>query len=123
MISIEDTERIAGEIVDELPDELFAQLNGGVNISPEFRFSPYAIDGDLIILGEYTSDPILGRIIFIYHGSFVSKFGMLDEAGYKEELRKIIYHELTHHLESLAGERDLEISDEEYIANYIKAHR
>ena len=36
----------------------------------------------------------------------------------KEELRNVLIHEFTHHLESLVGERDLEIEDARELAKY-----
>jgi hypothetical protein len=42
----------------------------------------------------------------------------------KEELRKklmkTLKHEFTHHLESMAGEKDLEIEDEKFIREYFE---
>ena len=40
------------------------------------------------------------------------------EEEFKERLKKTLFHEFTHHLESLAGERDLEIEDERQLAAY-----
>jgi hypothetical protein len=34
-----------------------------------------------------------------------------DEKRIKDELRRVVRHEFTHHIESLAGERGLEIKD------------
>ncbi len=36
----------------------------------------------------------------------------------EEKLRETLFHEFIHHLESLAGERDLEIEDAENLAKY-----
>ena len=37
----------------------------------------------------------------------------------KEQLIRVLKHEFTHHIESLAGERELEIKDAKYIQNYL----
>jgi hypothetical protein len=42
----------------------------------------------------------------------------LDAEGQKAELRRILRHEFTHHLESLAGEKGLEIKDRIEIEKY-----
>ncbi|MDR1754967.1 MAG: hypothetical protein LBR74_08745, partial [Eubacterium sp.] len=60
----------------------------------------------------------LGRYINIYYGSFVRARGYLDAEGQKAELRRILRHEFTHHLESLAGEKGLEIKDRIEIEKY-----
>ena len=39
---------------------------------------------------------------------------------FKEKLRKVVKHEFLHHLESMAGERDLEIEDYLQLENYLK---
>lgn len=42
----------------------------------------------------------------------------LPEEAYRRELRHVILHEFRHHLESLAGERDLEMEDERSLEKY-----
>ena len=60
-------------------------------------------------MGEYVEDPYMGRMIYIYYGSFLEVYGELGEKELEEELRETLLHEFTHHMESLAGERGLEI--------------
>ncbi|MCD7763821.1 MAG: metallopeptidase family protein [Lachnospiraceae bacterium] len=48
--------------------------------------------------------------------------GMSDEAV-RGKLRKVLLHEFRHHLESLAGERDLEIEDAINISRYAQRAR
>jgi len=38
----------------------------------------------------------------------------------KNKLRSVLKHEFLHHLESLAGERQLEIEDERKLMEYLK---
>lgn len=62
-------------------------------------------------LGEYIHDE-MGRYIIIYYGSFIALYKNLPPEKFREELRDTLVHEFTHHIESLAGERSLEIEDE-----------
>ncbi|MFR7985030.1 metallopeptidase family protein [Zhenpiania hominis] len=106
------------QIAETLPAELYKDLNGGILLLPQEKISPYAVGDDLYILGEYQSGGSMGRLIKIYYGSFEKLFGSLSEEEFKERLKKTLFHEFTHHLESLAGERDLEIEDERQLAAY-----
>jgi len=107
-------------IVEELPREIFADLNGGVSLLPDMKRSAADPDGGLYVLGEYRRDQ-MGRYIVLYYGSIRAVHGREDRERLRESLRKVVTHELTHHLESLAGERDLEVQDEidldEYLSN------
>ena len=47
-----------------------------------------------------------------YYGSFVALYNDLPPEKLREELRETIIHEFTHHIESLAGECELEVMDE-----------
>ena len=38
-----------------------------------------------------------------------------------EQLREVLRHEFTHHIESLAGGRGLEIKDEKQIRDYLNS--
>jgi len=110
-----------GEILDllaeELPEEFYKELNGGIVLTPEIKKSPYG--DDLTIMGEYVRSN-LGRGIVIYGGSINSVYGRLPEEQMTEQLREVLRHEFTHHIESLAGERGLEIKDEEQIRQYME---
>ncbi|MBQ3466285.1 MAG: metallopeptidase family protein [Firmicutes bacterium] len=109
-----------GEILDmlaeELPEEFYRELNAGIVLTPEIKKSPYG--DDLTIMGEYVRSN-LGRGIQIYGGSINSVYGWMSEEQMTEELREILRHEFTHHIESLAGERGLEIKDEKQIREYL----
>lgn len=113
--------RQVGDILDmlaeELPPEFYCDLNGGILLVPEAKVSPYG--PDLRILGEYITSPNMGRMIKIYYGSFEEMYGWMNEEQLTEELREVLRHEFTHHIESLAGERGLEIKDEEQIRGYL----
>ncbi|MBC6680731.1 metallopeptidase family protein [Mogibacterium sp. BX12] len=117
-ITIDRAQVLLEQIAETLPAELYKDLNGGILLLPQEKISPYAVGDDLYILGEYQSGGSMGRLIKIYYGSFEKLFGSLSEEEFKERLKKTLFHEFTHHLESLAGERDLEIEDERQLAAY-----
>ncbi len=110
-----------GDILDmlaeELPPEFYRHLNGGILLVPEAKHSPHG--SDLMILGEYITSSNMGRMIKIYYGSFEAMYSWMDEEQLTEELREVLRHEFTHHIESLAGERGLEIKDEEQLREYF----
>ena len=117
-ITIDRAQVLLEQIAETLPAELYKDLNGGILLLPQEKISPYAVGDDLYILGEYQSGGSMGRLIKIYYGSFEKLFGSLSEEEFKERLKKTLFHEFTHHLESLAGERVLEIEDERQLAAY-----
>lgn len=120
MVSIDKVEEMLNELVDELPKPIFKKLNGGVVLLPDKKYSEVAIDDDLIVLGEYYRSNILGRYVKIYYGSLMERFGHLSAEKLRKEIDKVLKHELTHHLESLAGERDLEKEDLKFISRYLQ---
>jgi len=118
MISIDRVHEMLEEIAAEFPEEFFESLNGGISLLPDVKYSPHARHNDLYILGEYCRD-MMGRYIVIYYGSFLRTYGHLKEERFYSELKKTVAHEFTHHLESLAGERGLEIQDREDLEDYL----
>lgn len=118
MISIEEMECILDEIASELPQEFYKELNGGIILLPEVKRNPEAGTNDLYIMGEYHSGGGLGRYIAIYYGSFERVYGHLGREALKKQLAHTLKHEFTHHLESLAGEDDLEKEDEAFLRDY-----
>lgn len=123
MISFERFEEITYELAQQLPEELFRKLDGGVMAREGVRIHPEAVSGDLFILGEYHRDPHLGRFVVLYYGSFMRVYGSLGENELRREMWRVLRHEFLHHLESLAGERGLEIQDAVQLAAYRRAHR
>ncbi len=119
MISLEEMEQLLDEIALDFPREIFSKLNGGIFLLPEAKRNKKIENGRMFILGEYHCGGSMGRYIAIYYGSFCRAFGHLNRELFKKQLEKTLKHEFTHHLESLAGERDLEIKDAEYIARYL----
>lgn len=122
MISIERMHEMLEQIANTFPEEFYERLNGGISLLPEVKVSAHARSNDLYVLGEYRRD-MMGRYIVIYYGSFARVHrGRSDSAVY-EELRKTVAHEFTHHLEDLAGERDLEREDERDLDDYLHKNR
>ena len=113
MVSITQMQNMLDDIVEELPKELFRELNGGIVLLPEAK--KHEKGGDIYILGEYHRGGLMGRYISIYYRSFYYIYGKLSEEELKEKLRSTVRHELRHHIESLAGADDLERIDEEDI--------
>ena len=111
MYTIEAVEEMLGQIVDEIPGMFFERLNGGITLLEACKEHPQG-QGDLYIMGEYSVQRGLGRRICIYYGSFMRMYAYAPEEVLRRKLRESLQHELTHHLESLAGERDLAIQDQ-----------
>lgn len=109
----------AGEILDELmdglPEGIFDGLNGGVSFVQDEMQS----DGDeLYTMGQYHSGGPMGSYITLYYGSFEKVLGDKSDAVYAKELKRTLYHELTHHVETMAGDRSLERDDERFMEDY-----
>lgn len=119
MITFEECGQMLDDIADSLPKELYRELNGGIRLDPGLRIHPAAVNNDLYILGVYVRDN-LGRSIKIYYGSFVRVFPNKTGEQAKEELRRILVHELRHHNEFLAGVDDLILYDHDRINDYLK---
>ncbi len=118
MIPLAQARDMLDELISELPEAIFTRLNGGVLLLPEAKLSPEARAGDLYILGEYSTSRAMGRTVVIYYGSILRIHGDLTPERLRSALRSVLHHELTHHLESMAGERDLEIDDAVKMALY-----
>ncbi|MEW5899782.1 MAG: metallopeptidase family protein, partial [Bacillota bacterium] len=98
--------KLADKMVEKIPPEFLHGLNGGIVVVEEARPDP-EIDG-VYILGEYVEDSYgLGCFIVIYYGSFAALFKGEPGHVWEQELRTTIFHEIQHHLETLAGVDDL----------------
>ena len=120
MVSIEEVQIILDEIAEELPPEIYKDLNGGIILLPQVKLHKKSVDDDLYVIGEYRHERISGRYIVVYYGSVEKLYGNLSRNRLKNKLRSVIKHEFIHHLESMAGERDLEIEDERKLSEYLK---
>ncbi len=116
-MTFEEVYAFLNQLAEKLPAAIYERLNGGVTLQPDTVPSPHG--PGLYTLGMYHHDPYgLGRYIVIYYGSFVRVHGRTKREDQEQALREVLHHELTHHIESLAGVRDLEVLDERYIERY-----
>jgi len=120
MLDFDMLNRMLDEAAEKIPREIYSRLNGGIVLSPEAKLHPGAKQNDLYIMGEYHRDSMMGRYIIIYGGSFCKLYSDAPLPHVRRELEKTLKHELTHHMESLAGECDLEIKDRIKIEKYKK---
>jgi len=111
LLTFEEVADILDVIAEEFPREFFKDLNGGILLLPEARRDRGDAAHGLYTMGEYVYDE-MGRYIIIYYGSFAALFKDQPPEKLRKELKETLIHEFTHHIESLAGEYDLEIKDE-----------
>jgi hypothetical protein len=116
MLSFEEAEAALDEIAGDLPQEIFARLNGGYVLTREIMRDA----NGLYILGQYHVQPYgLGRYVTVHYGSICEVYGNISAKMFREKLKFVLHHELTHHLESLAGDKSLEIQDARDKARYL----
>ena len=120
MLSFDEFEETLQSLAAEIPEKYYVDLNGGVHASPLWKIHPQSRGCELSILGEYHVEYGLGRFIVIYYGSFQHVYPNLADDVLRLEMKKVLEHELTHHLESLAGEKDLEIADAVQLMKYME---
>ena len=105
------------EIASGFPDAFFLDLDGGIQLEERALPDPDFPPGEMYIMGEYVHD-MLGRYIVLYYGSFAALLPEEDEEGWKDEIFATVAHEFTHHIEGRAGERGLEIKDEQFMEEF-----
>ena len=108
MLSFEEAARRLDEFVDALPEGIYDDLNGGVNLIDAERRD----DSGRYVMGLYHHDA-MGRYVEIFYGSFTALYGGASDEIFAAQLRKTLHHELTHHIENKAGDRTLERWDAE----------
>lgn len=122
MVDIDVFNAMADEIVDDLPQEFFRKLNGGVLLIEESKQHVQSRpEAPLYIMGEYQVSSV-GRSIVIYYGSFAQTYPNMPQDMLKDELRRTIFHEFRHHLEGISGRHELEIEDARRLEEYRKKH-
>ncbi|MDR0905722.1 MAG: metallopeptidase family protein [Oscillospiraceae bacterium] len=117
MLTFDEIGEILDEVAAELPQDFYRELNGGVNLLPVAKYHEESRNGDLYVLGEYCHNA-MGRYINIYYGSLTENYPYMEAREMRARLKQLLIHEFTHHLESLAGEHDLEDKDEERLEGY-----
>ena len=117
MLTFEEAQIALDEIACDLPQAIFVGLNGGYVLTENT-----VIDDDgFYILGQYHVQPRgLGRYVTVHYGSIATLYSGLTPHAFREKLKYVLHHELTHHIESLAGDRSLEVKDEIYRARHLR---
>ncbi len=122
-MTLEHFNRLADEVADEVPQEFFRQLNGGIILQPAAKHHPKSVSGSpLYIMGEYCRSRMMGRHINLFYGSFDAAYGDCSDEAMKQHIRSTLFHEFRHHLEALAGSRALEDEDALKLAGYRRRH-
>jgi len=121
VIDIDHFSLIVNTQAEKLPEAIYRQLNLGIGVVERAKLEKHsAPERPLYVLGEYRTHHAIGRGILIYYGSFARAYPfMKDENELTKEIERVLKHELTHHLESLAGARNLEIADAKFLMDYI----
>lgn len=112
-MDIDKFREILSDLIDELPLEIFENLNGGVVVSEEEKI--YEGKDSLYTMGQYIVGQ-LGSQVVIYYGSFNKLYWYYSEEQLKEKLREVLHHELTHHVEYMAGANDLHLEDLKFLS-------
>lgn len=120
-ISLDQFTQMAEAVLEDLPPACFEGLNGQVQIHPEAKLHPEALDEDLYIMGQYVQNK-LGQHIDLFYGSFRKHLARSSRAQVAEKLREVLYHEFRHHLEGRAGRNDLALEDAAFIQQYKDHH-
>lgn len=115
--TIQDVHDILNKLYENIPEELLAELNGGIILLDEIRFHQEARNSDLLILGTYSRFGVR-RQINIYYQSLKRVYPRLTLEELEHRLEDLLWHELRHHTEYRARIRDLEIEDENKIGQY-----
>ena len=118
ILSFDQVGDLLDQMAEELPQALFEQLNGGVSLLPDEVRDP-ELEDEVYILGEFCEDQ-MGRYIHLYYGSFAALAGgeNWSHADWERELRETLRHELTHHIEGLAGDKSLDKKDAEQLRGW-----
>ena len=124
MISTEEYKAIISDLMDELPEEFFRDLTGGVIMSEALVIPDYARGNDLYTLGQYQVCYGVRQIV-MFKGSFDRLYPNVGEPEAREILRGVLRHEFRHHIEFLGGihnSSSLEAEDERQKQAYLARH-
>ena len=125
MIGLEEYRNIVSDLMDELPEEFFRDLSGGVIVSEASALADYAVRNDVYLMGEYLVYSGIRQIV-LFKGSFDRVYPLADADEAKRILRGVLRHEFRHHLESLGGVHNsssLEAEDARKKAAYLARFR
>ena len=124
MISTEEYREIISELMDELPEEFYRELTGGVIMSEALVIPDYARGNDLCTLGQYQVCYGVRQIV-MFKGSFDRLYPQAGASEAREILRGVLRHEFRHHIEYLGGIRNsssLEAEDRRKKRAYLARH-
>ena len=117
MFTFEEAHEVLTQLADSLPPAIYEKLNGGILLLPDTVVD----NNNLLILGQYHVEPHgFGRYVTIHYGSVIAAYGYLPPPLLQQKFEDVLRHELTHHLEHLAGDRSLEIQDEINVAAMLR---
>ncbi|NLY19966.1 MAG: metallopeptidase family protein [Tissierellia bacterium] len=117
--SIEQVNEILTQIADDIPHMFYKGLNGGIILEEDSKLHDDSLEhAPMYILGQYIRD-ILGAKIKIYYGSFMEVYPFVSVEFLENRLKEVLYHELLHHVEYLAGMDDLAVEDEIHLKAYL----
>lgn len=121
-MDIDTFTRRLDRMMDRVPEAVLRDLNGGVTVSEEVRRRADDPPG-VYILGEYITDPYLGAMVVLYHGSFARLLRGKPAAEWDREMWDTLRHELRHHVEGKAGVSNLDVEDAAELARMREAAR
>ena len=124
MISAEEYKAIISDLMDELPEEFFRDLTGGVIMSEALVIPDYARGNDLYTLGQYQVCYGVRQIV-MFKGSFDRLYPQADVSEARDILRGVLRHEFRHHIEFLGGihnSSSLEAEDARKKREYLDRH-
>ncbi|MCF0146414.1 MAG: metallopeptidase family protein [Eubacterium sp.] len=119
MFTFEEVGNMLDDILETIPQKYLRDLNGGIALSRAVRHNKAIPSNNYYTLGQYIVDPVLGRRIEIFYGSFSRVYGHVNEACMRKELRRVLLHEIQHHVEYLAGDKTLVLEDADYVRRAI----
>lgn len=106
-------------IVDEIPDQLLQGLDGVFLVDGE-KHNEKIPSENYYVMGQFHHGEGTRPVIDLYYGSIIAVHGNLETRDLMTELRKIVRHELRHHMETLAGCDDLVRLDEMYVRDALE---
>lgn len=121
-MTIEEMNQILTDLADQIPNEYYRGLSGGIILLEEAKLHKEAINNDLFIMGEYKRTS-REKQIRIYYGSFKTVYRNSSRNTIIEKLDEVLKHELLHHLEYNAGFKDLIDEDKRNIDEYKRRRK
>jgi hypothetical protein len=125
MLTFEEFAGMVEEEVKALPEYVHDKLDGGVLADSNAYLHPGRVADDLYIMGTYSVDPVFGKQIVLYYGSFQSVLGNAPESVWRGKIRETVRHEFLHHMETRAGmysKGTLAEEDAGRMIEYYKSH-